>query len=347
VPDTPRRIAIDARPRSPHGPWAAQQLAGRGILSHHLDLAQHCGAREALVVTSESDAHRLRRLLDQDSPPRPVIHWTTTLPTDSILLSTDRLYDPRRLRGILRRQADPERAVIWRLDQAGDLEAASAEWTRRLFYQPIGHVWAWPLARWLARALQDTPIRPNHLTLAACGFMLAAAACVVLGTSSTPMHIAAALALALGLVLDTADGHLARLQNTASASGRWLDALLDELSDMTLHASIGWAMTARASNAGWLLAAFAYAAGKYLFTVARVESDIAHGIESRAPSASVLASSRSPLRRIVHALGHADIRWHLWIVLALLGRLEIALVVYTLYYPARVLAIAWKRMAPQ
>ena len=35
--------------------------------------------------------------------------------------------------------------------------------------------------------------------------------------------------------------------------------------------------------------------------------------------------------------GHADVRWHLWIVLALLGRLDLALVAYAAYFPLRAL----------
>ena len=56
---------------------------------------------------------------------------------------------------------------------------------------------------------------------------------------------AVALCLALALVLDTADGRLARLQGTCSAFGRWLDQVLDELADLALHAAIAWAAFVR------------------------------------------------------------------------------------------------------
>ncbi len=41
---------------------------------------------------------------------------------------------------------------------------------------------------------------------------------------------------------------------------------------------------------------------------------------------------------VVRLLGHADLRWHLWIVLAFLGRLEVALAAYALYFVLRSLA---------
>jgi hypothetical protein len=43
--------------------------------------------------------------------------------------------------------------------------------------------------------------------------------------------------------------------------------------------------------------------------------------------------------------GHADVRWHLWIVLAAIGRLDVALVAYAFYYPARAMAGAVRKAA--
>jgi hypothetical protein len=38
---------------------------------------------------------------------------------------------------------------------------------------------------------------------------------------------------------------------------------------------------------------------------------------------------------LLRLIGHADVRWHLWIGLALLGRLEIALLFYAFYFALR------------
>ena len=43
----------------------------------------------------------------------------------------------------------------------------------------------------------------------------------------------------------------------------------------------------------------------------------------------------SGIAAIVRGLGHADLRWHLWIVLAAFGRLDLALIAYAVYFPAR------------
>jgi hypothetical protein len=42
-------------------------------------------------------------------------------------------------------------------------------------------------------------------------------------------------------------------------------------------------------------------------------------------------------------IGHADLRWHLWIVLAVVGRLDLALGVYAAYFAVRALGGAVRK----
>jgi hypothetical protein len=81
-----------------------------------------------------------------------------------------------------------------------------------------------------------------------------------------PLLVAAAL-MWLAWLCDRVDGKLARLQGTASKLGAWLDANLDELCDVGLHAAVAWRVFVSAGETGavapWLLAVFV--AGKYLF----------------------------------------------------------------------------------
>jgi phosphatidylglycerophosphate synthase len=186
-------------------------------------------------------------------------------------------------------------------------------------------------------------VRPNHLTLTSAGLMLGAAATVLLAPPVPPARGATAALLAVALVLDTADGHLARLQGTASEFGRWLDLLLDELCDMVLHAAIALAAFTRDQKPAWLVIGMVYAMGKYVF-VASNESWAgaapavpARGLMTREQAASL------PYKA-VRLAGHADVRWHLWIVLAALGRLDWALLAYAAYFPARTLAGAIRKV---
>ena len=90
-----------------------------------------------------------------------------------------------------------------------------------------------------------------------------------------------AAVLALALVLDTADGRLARLQGTSSAFGRWLDQILDELADLTLHAAIAWAAYIATGLVIWLALGILYASGKHFFLVQSLLGDELEREEAR------------------------------------------------------------------
>jgi phosphatidylglycerophosphate synthase len=182
------------------------------------------------------------------------------------------------------------------------------------------------------------------VTIASAALVLAASGLVALGGPAWSSGWLAAVALAVALVLDTSDGHLARLQGTTSEFGRWLDANLDELGDMALHASIAWACFVRDGRPAWLVVGMLYAMGKYVYLVG---ASTGQGMEATIEVVGLPALARptSRVRSLAILAGHADVRWHLWIILAALGRLDVALVAYALYFPARAVAGAARKAA--
>ncbi|QEH37674.1 CDP-alcohol phosphatidyltransferase [Aquisphaera giovannonii] len=337
------QLVIDARPRGPSGPLAVEPLLGRPVLARLLDQAAPLASdHRPIAVHAREDEHELLRGLVAEAAPGRAVLATGPPLSGATVLRTDRLYDARRLRRAIRRGADVESAVVWRLDQGRGLAAAEEELKRRLTYQPLGRFWAFGLARALAEALAPTRVRPNIVTLAAAGLMLAASAMVAFGGPAPGLAAATAAALAAALVLDTADGRLARLQGTSSPFGRWLDQVLDELADMSLHAAIAWSAYASSGDVRWLLLGMAYPSGKYIFVMQSLGGEALE--RAWEPAASRPAPSRRlrrwarPARRAVEMAGHADVRWHLWIVLAAMRRLDLALVAYAAYFPLRALA---------
>lgn len=317
---------------------AGERVLGRAVLAHLVDAAKACGPL-AIAIHARIDEHALlTRLLGEGDA--AVTFATGPPPEDRVILRADRLYDPHRLRKAVRAGRDVETAVIWRLDRPSGLASADQELTRRRSYQPLGRFWAFAPARALASALAPTIIRPNVVTILAGVLMLAAAGVVATGWTSIASRIATALLLAMALILDTSDGHLARLQGTASEFGRWLDAILDELADLALHAAIAWGLFARTGSAAWLIVGASYMVGKYLFVVAQQESP-----GSANPDAPASVASPSRLAACVRMVGHADVRWHAWILLAAIGRLDVALVAYAAYFPVRTLAIGARKAA--
>jgi phosphatidylglycerophosphate synthase len=309
---------------------------GRSVLDHLLDAAESVAEldRDACVSIHSFPEHQAAIVALLGTRPSSRYFPTEDPPRDdSVVLRTDRLYEVSRLRAAVRDGRDVETAVVWRLDGPRGLETVEDELTRRRSYQPLGRFWALDPARRLARVLAATWVRPNHVTLLAAGLMLAAAGVVALSSPGLSSQLLAASALALALVLDTADGHLARLQGTTSEFGRWLDAWLDELCDVTLHAAIAWSVFSRTGSPMWLLVGILYVAGKYVFLVGVTESR--GDVRDAGTREDAGNRPRSRAKEIVRLTGHADVRWHLWIALAAIGRLELALAAYALYFPAR------------
>jgi phosphatidylglycerophosphate synthase len=333
-------LVIDARPRGARGPLAAEVVLGKSVLDHLLEIADEIApAGEPVVIHAREDEHGRLHELAGRSARRHVDIMCGPPQADATVLSTGRFYDRRRLKRGLRLGRSPESAVLWRLDRPETLAVADQELTRRRTYQPLGKYWAFPLADRMAEWLRPSAVRPNAVTLLSAVMMLSAAAIVSAGFTDWAAHASVAVALAFALVLDTADGRLARLQGTSSAFGRWLDQVLDELADMVLHAAIAWAAFSRDGRPGWLLLGVLYASSKYLFQVqSLLGEELERGME-RAGAAG--ASQARPIARtewvawVMRMIGHADVRWHLWIGLALFGRLELALVAYAFYFALR------------
>jgi phosphatidylglycerophosphate synthase len=216
---------------------------------------------------------------------------------------------------------------------------------------PLSRWWLLPAAARLAESLAPTGIRPTHITL--LGLVCAAAAAVALALQPESPWLAAPLVLAAWFC-DRVDGLLARLQRTASAWGGWLDANVDELCDIGMHAAVAWAATAEGSLRAWGWFA-AFVAGKYLFT---------HGLggapavqrpslsSSAAPHCSretepVQRRAYATLRALYHLPGNADVRIHLLAAALATGWLEFELAAMATYYHARWLArygLVWRRL---
>jgi len=81
----------------------------------------------------------------------------------------------------------------------------------------------------VARALLRARVRPNHLTIVGLGVSILAA----LALSQGRLRVGALL-LALAGLFDFFDGSLARLANSVSAFGAFLDSVVDRYSDLVV-----------------------------------------------------------------------------------------------------------------
>ncbi|MFZ3417656.1 CDP-alcohol phosphatidyltransferase family protein [Arthrobacter sp. 3Tela_A] len=92
-----------------------------------------------------------------------------------------------------------------------------------------------PAGRVVAAALRNTPVRPNHVTFAGAVLTYGSLLWLAFGAGTGISSALVGVLLALGYVLDSADGQLARLQGRSSAYGEWLDHILDNGRIAVMH----------------------------------------------------------------------------------------------------------------
>lgn len=372
--DGPPDFVIDATPQIRDRPWALERLGGLPMAEVTLRCARLAGAQAATVVLPEPDGEAVEAAVRRTAAEIGLTVYVGT-PSErpaqqGPTLRVNCVYDPRRLarlvhRGLSNRparsrDASLEGAVVWRLRAPGDVQAAEVELARAIGWFPLSRFYLRPWAKWLARKLAPTRVRPNHVTLA--GTSLALVAGALLWVPSEPASALAGrliggalpgLLLLVYWVLDMADGHLARLKGLASPAGALLDASLDEFVDVYLHACMAAALTARMRSADqplaltYMLLCLAFFAGKYLFVYAVHTAEASRARASQEGAAGGAANSlakllSSPRRTIGGALtrlyrlpADADIRAHVLIVFVLLGRLDLELAWVAAYYNLR------------
>ena len=102
----------------------------------------------------------------------------------------------------------------------------------------ISHnTWIHRIARVAVRPLVGTPVTPNHLTTLRLATGLAAAGALAVGASPW-QHVGAAI-FVVSLVLDRADGELARLAGKTSPGGHTYDLIADAAADALVFVGLG------------------------------------------------------------------------------------------------------------
>lgn len=94
------------------------------------------------------------------------------------------------------------------------------------------------LARYAAAAAYRIGATPNGVTAASATASAAAVVLLVAAPVTGPTGIAAAALLALGYLLDSADGQVARLTGRGSIAGEWLDHVVDAIRTPAVHLAV-------------------------------------------------------------------------------------------------------------
>ncbi len=125
-------------------------------------------------------------------------------------------------------------------------------------------------ARYLAAGAYRLGLSPDAVTMLSAAVSLSAMAALMLAPRTPLLGIAVAAGLALGYLLDSADGQVARLSGRGGPAGEWLDHVVDSVRMPALHVSVAVALYLHEGRSLLALLALGYA----LLTVGQFFSQI-------------------------------------------------------------------------
>jgi hypothetical protein len=119
--------------------------------------------------------------------------------------------------------------------------------------EPIDYYWHRPLAGMLVQLVEHTSIKPNQLTFASAGAGVLSGVVLTLAAWVHPWWaVAGALLLLLSIVLDCADGQLARLRGISSPLGRTLDGCMDAVAPLFVFHGLAFILVAQGWGYAWV-----------------------------------------------------------------------------------------------
>ena len=324
------RAKLEVVRAPPHGNPRDSVIVARGDRLFHRDLPKlvlAARARGAIGVIEGHDAvfaadrATASRLIARARAPRGI--------ASAFAFETSIAAVPPPYAGFTARASGPrtlrvaERQLVWSLRKAADGLASKA----------INRHISLRLSLRLAR----TRVHPNHVTLAA--IVLAIAGGIVIGSGGYLAAVVGMLLVNTGSIIDGVDGELARLRYQFSQTGQWLDTVGDDIANVAYVS--GTAASLAASGATWALPLGGCALGAFAVTqlsqYALIRYVYRSGDLAAIPwafqSAQFLTRRPSGVRAwIATTLPKClkrDFVVALFLVLAIAGRLDVVLVVFS------------------
>ena len=163
------------------------------------------------------------------------------------------------------------------------------------------NTWIHQFARKLVHPLVNTSVTPNHLTTGRLVYGLAAALCFCFG--ETFWNVTGAVAFILSMLLDRADGELARLTGKSSRFGAIYDLVTDAICNTAVF--IGLGVAAMNGQLGLWALLMALIAGISISTIFYTVIEVAANIDAGAAAFNSFAGFDPDDAMIIVPIGAA------------------------------------------
>lgn len=249
---------IDARTSG--GVDATTRLGGLSLIARQVRMAARRKWAGALIQVADAAERSAieAALAAEPPPPELAVEYAVggDLPDGDartlVLMRAAAIYTADELEAAAARGGDAQPAV--RIDGPDDLKPAERTLVRLIRKSidqdgVVSYFCFRPISRQMTRLLIETPVSPNHVSIAAMLFGIAAAICA--GVGGYTMVAVAGILYWVGAVVDCVDGELARLRLQGSKMGEWLDTLADDVSTYGLMAGLGIGLWSGGADPWW------------------------------------------------------------------------------------------------
>ncbi len=246
----PTWALIDARK-----PGGERRVGGISLVSRQIRQARRAGWAGAVVLVSERPEQPIEAALRRDPPPAGFpAELAGEPPADEgrewVRLDGRAIYTIDALTAAARSRGDAQHEVlVLGKDDARTAERLLTRKLRKSVLEDgvVAYYVMRPISRLISRAVVNTRITPNQVTLIAMALGVAAAIAAA-GLSA----LLAGVLLWAGATIDCVDGELARLRLQGSKLGEWLDTLADDVSSFGVLFGVCYGLWSDGYPATWL-----------------------------------------------------------------------------------------------
>lgn len=158
-----------------------------------------------------------------------------------------------------------------------------------------------PVGRFAAAAAFRAGLSPNSISVISFSFTMAGIVLLAFAPATGWVGLGVWLAVAIGYVLDSADGQVARLKGGGSLAGEWLDHVLDSAKIPFLHLAvlITFYRSFELGNPAWLLVPVGYTIISCVSFFATILNDQLKTRHSLQTGATLTPTSRRSLAKSI------------------------------------------------
>lgn len=301
------------------------RIDSKRLLEYFIDIAKETSA-EALRISSPH-IEDIRKMIKKEDVSIELIKSEEINPSD-IILEGNCLYNKRILIKLIKKKHyDFSKAILWRIKTLADTQRAS-ETLRRENKFIISRYLILKWGRRLARFFSSTSITPNQMTLFSLLVAIFAALCFASGQYK--FFILGAFLLLLYGTLDFADGHLARLKKLESDFGKQLEVIVGKSAQSIIHAGIAWGLFLKYSNPIFILLGFIIIISDFMYNyvISTTKMQVAEDKKFEEKGMGWLRQ----LKKIHNIFYSWDIKFYLFVIFAIIDKLQIIFSFYAIYF---------------